>query len=263
VGAIGRAGVPLRIIGAVAIVFGILAVLGTLFIPHNMTCTSDGDCRTANDVLFVIAMLGRYLGAPFASAGAFAIGLSLLTAAFRPTPAGAFDDDDPRREASMTSTTPAPATARALAPARALWTYAAILFGICAVAAVFVSLPLSQIAFGSTCDENGCSYPPIYTVMQIAGFLAPSIMIAALLIGVLAIVATTINRNGGIRIGDDRSDRATDRPDSDPDAELDELLGAATDDLDHTRSRGAATWRGGDLTPFMRPPANDGRDTRD
>jgi hypothetical protein len=161
-----------------------------------------------------------------------------------------------------------PTTRQAFAPARALWTFAGILFTVCLAAGVFIALPRSQNAFGTVCDQNGCSYPPLVAIGQIVGFIAPSVMIAALLIAALAIVAGTINRYGGIRVGGasesaggrdadarDRRDR-----DADADAELDELLGAATDDIGRARSRGAGTWRGGDLTPFMRPPGHDGRD---
>jgi hypothetical protein len=255
-------------VGVVGIALGVLAVLGVLFLPHSMTCTSSGDCRTDNDLLFTLASLGRFEGGPFAAAGVFALGLSLLTAAFRPhrRPAAGLDDlddiRDPRREAIMTTES---APRRAPAPARALWTFAIVVFIICAGAAVFVSLPMSQTAFGTSCDENGCSYSPLYTLVQIAGFLAPSMMIAALVIAALAIVASTINRHGGIRLDptDGRDDDAA--TDSDPDAELDALLDSATDDLDRarSRSRGAGVWRGGDLTPFMRPSNSDGRDGRD
>jgi hypothetical protein len=267
---IGRATLPLRIAGIAAIVLGILAVLGLLFLPQGMTCTSAGDCRTDNDLLFVIGSLGRSVGAPFAAAGTFAIGLSVLTAAFRPAPAPDVDSD-PRQEAIMnreieSAAAAAPAPQRILTPARALWTFAIILFAICATAAVFVSLPMSQTSFGTSCDENGCSYSPLYTVVQIAGFLAPSVMISALLIAALAIVASAINRNGGIRVAGasdrDGSENAEARDGRDPDAEFDELLGSAIDDLDRARSRGTATWRGGDLTPFMRPQGSDGHERR-
>ncbi|WP_382306676.1 hypothetical protein [Herbiconiux sp. UC225_62] len=262
---IGRATVPLRVVGVAGVVLGVLALLGALLLPHNMTCTNTGDCRTTNDLLFGVAMLGRIVGAPFAAAGSFALGLSLVTAAFRPAALSARDvDSDPRREATMNRDLDIPdAIPSVFAPARALWTFAIILFTVCAAAAVFVSLPLTQVAFGSSCDENGCTYSPLYTVIQVAGFLAPSMMIAALLIATLAIVASTINRHGGIRLGvQDASAIDRDDPDRrggyrDPDAELDELLNSATDDLGRSRSRGPATWRGGDLTPFMRPSGHE------
>ncbi|SDZ16640.1 hypothetical protein [Herbiconiux ginsengi] len=275
---IGRATVPLRIAAAAGIVLGILGIVGALLLPHDMTCTSAGDCRTVNDLFFAIAMIGRIVGAPLAAAGSFAIGLSLLTTAFRPPPAPEPESEsDPRREATMTRDLEAEATTpRILAPARALWTYALVLFAVCATAAVFVSLPLTQIAFGSSCDENGCTYSALSTVIQVAGFLAPSVMIASLLIVALAIVASTINRHGGIRVGgaSDRDQHGHRRGHGhsadadgldrrDPDAELDELLEAATDDMGRVRSRGPATWRGGDLTPFMRPPSGDGADAHD
>ncbi|MCS5720062.1 hypothetical protein N1027_18175 [Herbiconiux sp. CPCC 205763] len=272
---IGRATLPLRIVGVAGIVLGILALLGTILIPHSMTCTSAGDCRSGNDLLYVIASLGRIVGAPFAAAGTFAIGLSLLTTAFRPRAAPDLDSD-PRPEATVT-TEPAHADSPApvLAPAQALWTFAGVLFTFCAAAAVFYSLPIAQLAFGADCDENGCSYSPLALAAQIAGFLAPSVMIASLLIAVLAVVASTVNRHGGIRVGRaserdrrdgggrDEHDRHDRRDRRDPDAELDELLGTATDDLDQARSRGTMTWRGRDLSPFMRPPAGDGHDGRD
>ncbi len=257
----GRATRLLRVAGVVVIVLGVAAVLGVIFLPHQMTCTSVGDCRTDNDVLFVLGGVGRYLGPPLAAAGVFVLGFSLLTGSIRPggLPSSAPDHDeiDQPWEATMT-TESAP---RILLPVRALWIFAIVAAGICLAASVVVSLPVAQGAFGTTCDENGCSYSPLFTFVQIVGFLAPSVLIAALLIAVLAIVAGTINRQGGVRLGgpsrtpeQEESGRA-----DDPDAELDELL-RPTDGPQGIRFRG---YRSDDLTPFMRPAAPAGDEPRD